>query len=274
MATDRIELSEQEWKAERERDRRRFLLSEEIEACILMLARLAVEVQRGTAGDGAAKLVSEVKRLVEKYRAEQAKPAHDWLTDHAIKEVAKVYTRVSEARAAPAKDAYRRLLTAALRPMGIVPTDRELSALAQSPAQIRGKLVPGRPGSEAKNLGKHTGPKAAANRALAPYIDKMLARRRGHPVTGEPSDEARAMFPRLVNGSVGTTTLQKRQKAARDRGELAPEVASADARAYLAAYSGRRGHSFQRDLGTRSRAPGHDRSAATGWSHRSAATSG
>ncbi len=205
MATDRSELSEQ------------------IDACILSLARLAVEVQRGTAGDDAAETMRELTEALEKYRAKQAKPEHDWLTDRAVKDLTEVYRGVRKAKVTSPE--YDRRLRAALAPFGIIPSRKELRALALSPRQI----------SDASNgEGRHTGPKEAAKRALAPHIDNMLTWRRRHPVTGERSDGAKAMLPLLVNGPVGTTTLQNRQTAAKNRGDLDPVVTLADARAYLA----------------------------------------
>ena len=206
-------------------------VAERVDGCILALARLAVAVRRGTASDP-ANVVRDVATLLERHQAERAKPAHHGWTDAVVKAVAEVYRHVqAEARRQPQTrrkappftlpaDEYASRLRAALAPFGIKPEEGELRGLALSSEQIH-------------EAGK-SGAIEAAQKALFPCLDKMLARRLGgHPVTGQPSDEARALRPLLERGATSARTLQERQKKHR-RAEIEPVVTDSDARKYLA----------------------------------------
>ena len=214
MATDRSELSEEEWIAERERVKARLQLSAEIDARILSLAWLAVEVQRGTAGDDAVDVIREVTRVLETYRAERAIP--EW-TAAVVRAVAHVYQGVRDADAAPDVNEYDRRLREALAPLSLLPGELEDLALTWQEIRRNGK----------------GGSVEAAQAALAPHLDDMLARRGEHPVTGEPSDEAKAMRP-LLDGAVSASTLRNRRREVKERGEPRSVATLADARAYLA----------------------------------------
>jgi hypothetical protein len=215
-------------------------LAEQIDASVRTLVRIAIEMRRESAGGRAAKTIRHVAKALESYRAQQAEPLRDRLTDQAVTRLAEVYRSVRKAEVGSHE--YDRRLRAALAPLGIALDREDLRALARSPKQI----------SDVSNApdGWHSGPKEVAKRVLARHIDGLLARRPGHPVTGEPSDEAKAMRP-LLDGPVSPSTLRNRQKAAKDRGELGPVVTSADERAYLAELALDDVERFVHDGGTR-----------------------
>ena len=143
-------------------------LAEQIEGCILALARLGVEAERGTLDPDAAETVRAVAKLLESYRARHAEPMRDVWTDAVVSAVADVYRGV-RAGTVDANE-YERLLRAALEPFEAPPT--ELRRLALTAEQISDGASSRRP------VGKD-GPVEAARYALAPFLDGMLARRLG-----------------------------------------------------------------------------------------------
>lgn len=199
---------------------------QDVDECIYLLAEVAVDLQGGELDGETAKALRPALDALGRVQQKRAKRRHEWLVGEVVEALAAVYKGVRESSLAPSDDEYDdeydRRLKQALSRFGIVPTRRELIDLALDDEQVR---------SDADK----TGPVESAIRALAPYVNEMIARsfkKPSHPPVHEPVPAAERALAVRLSGRKSPSSVRNYRSEAKKRAAPLPPT-EAEVHAYL-----------------------------------------